>query len=64
MTFPCHVAVRLRSGGLLETEGRERGGSCAPLEEQRQVVDEKFDVVREAAEIPKAWRRRPAPAAS
>src|SRR3954470_13461837 len=31
LTFPCHVAIRLRSGGLLETDGRERGGSGRPL---------------------------------
>ena len=64
MTFPCHVAIRLRSGGLLEAGGRERGGSGAPLEEQEQVVTEKFAIVREAAEMPKAWRRRPSAAAS
>ena len=64
MTFPCHVAIRLRSGGVLETDGRERGGSGAPLEEQEQVVSEKFALVRDAAEMPKAWRRRPTPAAS
>ena len=64
MTFPCHVAIRLHSGGVLETDGRERGGSGHPLEEQQQVVAEKFDAVREAAGIPKAWRRRPQPAAS
>jgi 2-methylcitrate dehydratase PrpD len=64
MTFPCHVAIRLRSGSVLEADGREIGGSGAPLAEQQRVVDEKFDAVREAAEIPKAWRRRPTPAAS
>jgi 2-methylcitrate dehydratase PrpD len=68
MTFPCHVAIHLRSGGVLETDGRERGGSGAPLEEQQQVVGEKFGIAREAAEMPKAWRRRqtpsPSPAAS
>ena len=63
MTFPCRVAIRLRSGALLEADGREVGGSRAPLEEQQQVVGDKFDAVREAAEIPKAWRRRPVPAA-
>jgi hypothetical protein len=61
MTFPCHVTVHLRSGGVLETDGRERGGSGAPLEEQQQVVGEKFGIAREAAELPKAWRRRPSP---
>ena len=64
MTFPAHVTIRLRSGGLLETDGRERGGSGAPLDEQEQVVNEKFALVRDAAEMPKAWRRRPTPAAS
>jgi hypothetical protein len=61
MTFPAHVSIRLRSGGVLETDGRERGGSGAPLEEQQQVVAQKFDLVRDAAELPRAWRRRPAP---
>ena len=64
MTFPCHVAIRLRSGGVLETDGNERGASGAPLAEQQQVVGEKFDAVREAAPMPRAWRRRPAPAAA
>jgi hypothetical protein len=64
MTFPCHVTIRLRSGGILETEGRERGASGTPLAEQQQVVSEKFDAVREAADMPRAWRRRPTPAAS
>jgi hypothetical protein len=59
MTFPCHVAIRLRSGGLLETDGRERGGSGAPLDEQLEVVGEKFGIASDAAEMPKAWRRRP-----
>jgi 2-methylcitrate dehydratase PrpD len=58
MTFPCHVAIRLRSGALLEADGREIGGSGAPLPEQQQVVGEKFDAVRDAAEMPRAWRRR------
>ncbi|MEA2493539.1 MAG: hypothetical protein QOJ29_1450, partial [Thermoleophilaceae bacterium] len=61
MTFPAHVSIRLRSGGVLESEGRERGASGAPLEEQQQVVARKFDLVRDAAELPRAWRRRPAP---
>jgi hypothetical protein len=64
LTFPCHVTISLHSGGVLETDGRERGGSGHPLEEQQQVVDEKFAAVREVAEIPKAWRRRPSPAGS
>ena len=49
---------------VLETDGRERGGSGAPLEEQEQVVAEKFDAVRDVGGIPKAWRRRPQPAAT
>jgi hypothetical protein len=64
MTFPAHVTIQLRSGGILETDGRERGGSGMPLEEQEQVVSEKFAIVRDAAEMPKAWRRRPTAAAS
>src|SRR3954454_20841787 len=64
MTFPAHVSIRLRSGGVLETDGRERGGSGGALDEQQQVVAAKFELVREAAEMPKAWRRRPIPAAS
>ena len=64
MTFPCHVAIRLRSGGVLETDGRENGGSGSPLAEQEAVVGQKFALVRDAAELPKAWRRRPSPAAS
>lgn len=64
MTFPCHVTIRLRSGGVLEADGRERGGSRAPIEEQEQVVSEKFDAVRDVTPIPQAWRRRPQPATS
>ena len=64
MTFPCHVAISLRSGGVLEADGREHGGSGAPLAEQQQVVYDKFVVTREAAEIPKAWRRPARPAAT
>jgi MmgE/PrpD N-terminal domain/MmgE/PrpD C-terminal domain len=61
MTFPCHVAIHLRSGGVLETDGRERGGSGASVEEQEAVVSARFAIAHEAAEMPKAWRRRPAP---
>ena len=64
MTFPCSVSIRLRSGGLLETDGRERGGSGASIDEQEQVVAQKFDAVRDVGGIPKAWRRRPQPAAT
>ena len=63
MTFPAHVAITLRSGGVLETRGLERGASGAPLEEQEQIVGQKFDAVRDSAEMPRAWRRR-APASS
>src|SRR3954469_20266590 len=62
MTFPCSVAIQLRSGGMLETDGRELGGSGHSIDEQEQVVSDKFAAVREAAEIPPAWRRRPQPA--
>ena len=58
MTFPCHVAIRLRSGGVVETDGRERGGCGSPAAEQQAVVERKFDAVRGAAEMPRAWRRR------
>jgi 2-methylcitrate dehydratase PrpD len=63
-TVPCHVTVQLRSGGILETDGRERGASGAPLAEQQQIVSQKFDAVQDSAEMPRAWRRRPIPAAS
>jgi len=56
LTFPAHVTIRLRSGGTLEAAGRERGGCGAPLEEQREVVDAKWDATREAAALPAAWR--------
>jgi hypothetical protein len=64
MTFPAHVTLRLRSGGVLEADGRERGASGTSLVEQQQVVDEKFDAVRTAADMPLAWRRRAAAPAS
>ena len=64
MTFPCHVTIHLRSGGVLEADGRERGASGTPLEEQQQVVQEKFEAVREAAPMPRAWRRRPVTSAA
>jgi hypothetical protein len=62
MTFPCEVTVHLRSGGVLETAGREHGACGAPLAEQQMVVQEKFEAVRDAADMPTAWRRRPEPA--
>jgi hypothetical protein len=65
MTFPAAVSVHLRSGGVLETTGRELGACGAPLAEQQQVVGDKFAAVAQAAELPRAWRRRRAsPAAS
>jgi hypothetical protein len=59
LTFPCHVAIQLRSGGTLETDGREHGACGTPLDEQESVVSTKFDAVRQAADMPRAWRRRP-----
>jgi 2-methylcitrate dehydratase PrpD len=64
MTFPCHVTIHLRSGGVLEADGRENGGSGSSLDEQAAVVHQKFDAVREAAEMPRAWRRRATPASA
>ncbi|MFL5893800.1 MAG: MmgE/PrpD family protein [Thermoleophilaceae bacterium] len=61
MTFPCNVAIRLRSGGVLETDGRERGSCGSPLPEQQAVVAAKFDAISASAELPRAWRRRAAP---
>jgi 2-methylcitrate dehydratase PrpD len=58
MTFPAHVAIRLRSGGVVEASGREHGACGSPPAEQEQVVNRKFEAVREAAEMPPAWRRR------
>ena len=56
MTFPAHVTIRLRTGGTLEAEGREQGACGAPLIEQREVVDAKWEATREAAPLPAAWR--------
>lgn len=64
MTFPCRVAIRQHDGRLLATEGREDGGSGHALDEQQRVVSDKFELVRGAAELPKAWRRPPTAAAS
>jgi hypothetical protein len=58
LTFPAHVTIRLRSGGVLEADGHELGACGAPLPEQQQVVDAKFEATREAAAVPAAWRRR------
>jgi hypothetical protein len=38
MTFPCRLAIRLRSGRVVEIEGDEPGASARPVEEQRAVV--------------------------
>jgi hypothetical protein len=59
LTFPCQVAIQLRSGGTLEADGRERGACGSPLDEQESVVSTKFDAVRKATDMPRAWRRRP-----
>jgi hypothetical protein len=64
MTFPCHVLIHLHNGNPLESGGREQGSSGQPLDEQQQVVSDKFALVRDAVEMPKAWRRRPSRAAS
>lgn len=45
LRFPCTLRIRLRSGRVLELEGRERGACGNPLEEQRQVVEEKCRLV-------------------
>lgn len=58
MTFPSHVTIHLRSGGALETDGIERGASGASINEQRAVVDTKWEATRDAAELPSVWRRR------
>lgn len=63
MTFPSHVTIHLRSGGVLETDGRELGASGASINEQRAVVDTKWEATRDAAELPAVWRRRRAAAA-
>ena len=45
MSFPCRLGIRLRSGRTLELEGAEHGACGHPLEEQRQVVEEKRRLV-------------------
>jgi hypothetical protein len=39
MTFPCRLEIRLRSGRVVEVEGREPGSCGSPVEDQRAVVD-------------------------
>jgi hypothetical protein len=39
MTFPCRLAIRLRSGRVVEVDGRESGASARPVAEQRAVVN-------------------------
>ncbi|MEA2368209.1 MAG: hypothetical protein QOH38_927 [Thermoleophilaceae bacterium] len=39
MTFPCRLAIRLRSGRLVEIEGDEPGASGRPVGEQRAVIE-------------------------
>ena len=58
------MSIRLRSGGVLETDGAENGASGAPIADQRAVVDAKWEATREAAELPSVWRRRPPAAQS
>jgi hypothetical protein len=45
MTFPCRLRVRLRSGRVLEVEGDERGACGTPIDEQREVVARKRELV-------------------
>jgi hypothetical protein len=52
MTFPCRLAVRLRSGRVVEVEGDEPGASARPLEEQRRVVEARLAAAgRESAAL-------------
>jgi hypothetical protein len=45
MSFPCRLQIRLRSGEQRTVEGRQRGSSGRPLDEQREVVEEKCRLV-------------------
>ncbi|MFL5869292.1 MAG: MmgE/PrpD family protein [Thermoleophilaceae bacterium] len=45
MSFPCRLRIRLRSGRTLELEGAQPGSCGRPLDEQRQVVEEKCRLV-------------------
>ncbi|HEV3229548.1 MAG TPA: MmgE/PrpD family protein [Solirubrobacteraceae bacterium] len=52
MTFPCRVRIRLRSGRVIEADGREPGSCGRPLDEQRAVVENKCRTVgAEPAEL-------------
>ncbi len=45
LRFPARLRIRLRSGRLVEIEGRERGACGAAIAEQQQVVAEKCRLV-------------------
>ena len=45
LRFPARLRIGLRSGSVIEIEGRERGACGAALDEQREVVAEKARVV-------------------
>src|SRR4051812_38171022 len=51
MTFPCRLAVRLRSGRTIEVVGEEPGGCGHPTPEQSDVVERKCDTVGIPAEL-------------
>ena len=44
MTFPCRLRISLQDGTVRELEGGEPGSCGRPLEEQRNVVEEKLRV--------------------
>jgi 2-methylcitrate dehydratase PrpD len=41
MRFPCRLRIELRSGRVVDVDGRETGASARPVEDQRAVVEEK-----------------------
>jgi hypothetical protein len=45
LSFPSRLQIRLRSGRTLEIEGEQPGSCGRPLEEQREVVEEKCRLV-------------------
>lgn len=45
LAFPCRARIRLRSGRVLEVEGEDRGACGRPLEEQREVVEQKCRLI-------------------
>src|SRR3954452_15973769 len=49
MSFPCRLAVRLRSGRTIEVAGAERGGCGHSVAEQSDVVARKCETVGVAA---------------